>query len=171
MENNNYSLEDLIEMLEDLMASATRIPFGNGKASVDINRMSEVVTDMRMAIPMEIQHAQKVVLERNNIIAEAKQEAEDIIRKAEQRRREILDNSDIIKEAHRRAAEFINVEQNNCAEMRIQTVGYVDNMLKRIEDLLVTDVNDLRKLRSGISSSQSAAMSASPMSPVEKPGV
>lgn len=68
--DNSYSIEELIEMLEDLLSDATHVPFGK-KSLVDVNKMSEVITDMRMVLPMEIQQAQKVVLDKNNIIAEA----------------------------------------------------------------------------------------------------
>lgn len=164
--DNPYSIEELIDMLDELMASATRIPLSS-KSAIDIDKLSEIVGEMRLVLPMEIKQAQQVVIDKNNILAEARQEAEQIIQKAQRRRNELIDESDILKEAHRRANEFINKSQNECADMRISTIGYVDNMLKRVEELMVTDINDLRKLRAAIGGSQS---SAPQMQPVERPG-
>lgn len=167
---NAYSIEELIELLEDLMAKATHVPILN-KSAIDINKMNEIVTDMRMVLPMEIKQAQQVVMEKNSIIAEAKREAEQIIRRAEQRRGEILNESDIIKEAHRRATEFINNEQNKCAEIRMSTDSYLDNMLKRVEELMLIDINELRKLRAAVGGSQQpGGMTVNPIQPVEMPG-
>lgn len=166
---NSYNIEELIDMLDDLMSKATRVPILN-KSAVDIDRMSEIITDMRMALPMEIQQAQRVVIDKNNIIAEAKREAEQIIRKAEQRRNEILDQSDITKEAHRRANEYINDVQNRCADIRLSTDSYVDKMLKRVEELMVIDINELRKLRSAIGTAQPGGIQMNPIQPIEKPG-
>ena len=169
MENSD-SIEELIEMLEDLLSEATRVPFGK-KSMVDVDKMSEVITDMRMVLPMEIQQAQKVVLDKNNIIAEAKREAESIIRKAEQRRAELLDESDLVREARRRATEMLNAEQNHCTDLRTSTNEYVDKMLRRIEELLATDLGNLRVLRSSINGAQSNLQSSQPtLQPVEKPG-
>lgn len=166
---NTYSIEELIEMLEELMSKATRIPLSN-KSAVDIDRMNEIVTDMRMVLPMEIKQAQQVVLEKNSIIADAKREAEQIIRRAEQQRNEILNESDIIKEAHRRANEFINNEQTKCTEIRISTDTYLDNMLKRVEELMLIDINELRKLRAAVGGTQQAGVPVNPIQPVAMPG-
>ena len=152
------------------MAKATHVPILN-KSAIDINKMNEIVTDMRMVLPMEIKQAQQVVMEKNSIIAEAKREAEQIIRRAEQRRNEILNESDIIKEAHRRATEFINNEQNKCAEIRLSTDSYLDNMLKRVEELMLIDINELRKLRAAVGGTQqSSSVTMNPIQPVEMPG-
>lgn len=167
--DNPYSIEELIDMLDELMASATRIPLSS-KSAIDIDKLSEIVGEMRLVLPMEIQQAQKVVIDKNNILAEAKQEGERIVQMAERRRAEILNESDIIKEAHRRANEFINAEQNNCADMRISSISYVDNMLKRVEELMVTDINELRKLRTAINGSPAVNPSAPQIQPVAKPG-
>lgn len=167
---NSYSIEELIEMLEDLLSEATRVPFGK-KSMVDVDKMSEVITDMRMVLPMEIQQAQKVVLDKNNIIAEAKREAESIIRKAEQRRNELLDESDLVREARRRATEMVSAGQNHCTDLRASTNDYVDKMLRRIEDLLATDLGNLKVLRSSINGAQNSLQNAQPtLQPVEKPG-
>lgn len=167
---NSYSIEELIEMLEDLLSEATRVPFGK-KSMVDVDKMSEVITDMRMVLPMEIQQAQKVVLDKNNIIAEAKREAESIIRKAEQRRAELLDENDLVREARRRATEMVSAEQNHCTDLRASTNDYVDKMLRRIEELLSTDLGNLRVLRNSINGAQSSLQSSQPtLQPIEKPG-
>ena len=167
---NSYSIEELIEMLEDILSEATRVPFGK-KSMVDVDRMSEVITDMRMTLPMEIQQAQKVVMDKNRIIAEAKTEAESIIRKAEQRRAELLDESDLVREARRRATEMVSAEQNHCTDLRASTNEYVDKMLRRIEELLATDLNNLKVLRNSINGAQSSLQSAQPsIRPIEKPG-
>ncbi len=57
---NSYSIHDLLGQLEDLMSEATRVPFGK-KSMVDIDRMNEVVQDIRMALPPEIKQAQNIV--------------------------------------------------------------------------------------------------------------
>ena len=157
-------------MLEDLLSEATRVPFGK-KSMVDVDKMSEIITDMRMVLPMEIQQAQKVVLDKNNIIAEAKREAESIIRKAEQRRSELLDENDLVREARRRATEMVSAEQNHCTDLRASTNDYVDKMLRRIEELLATDLGNLKVLRNSINGAQSSLQSGQPtLQPIEKPG-
>lgn len=168
--DNSYSLEELIEVLEDLLSDATRVPF-NRKSMVDIDKMSDVIEKMRLSMPMEIQQAQRVVMDKNAIIADARREAENIIRGAEQRRAELLDKNDIIREARQRATEMVNAEQNRCTVIRATMNDYVDNMLRRIEELMTADLNNLRTIRGGINGSQNSLQSAHPpLQPMEKPG-
>lgn len=169
---SSYSIEQLIEQLEDLMNEATRVPF-NKKSMVDIDRMNDVIQEMRMVMPMEIQQAQKVVMDKNNIINSAKQEAESIIRKAEQLRAEMLNESDLVKEARRRATEMVSVEQSHCADLRSSTNDYIDKMLKRVIDLMANDLNELNTLRAGINGAaqpQQNAQQKQRIHPLEKPG-
>ncbi len=165
--DSSYSIEQLIEQLEDLMNEATHVPF-NKKCLVDLDRMNDVVQEMRMVLPMEIKQAQNVVMDKNNIINSAKQEAENIIRKAEQRRAEMLDENDLIKEARRRATELMSAEQNHCADLRSSTNEYVDKMLKRIIDLMASDLNELNTLRDGINGASQPPRQK--IRPLEKPG-
>lgn len=178
--DSSYSFDALIEMLEDLINESTRIPLSK-KSAVDIDKMAEIIQDMRMTLPMEIQQAQKVVMDKNNIISNAKLEAESIIRKAEKRRAELLDENDIVKEARIRATEIMSEEQNKCADMLSSTNKYVDKMLKRVEEVLIgdltqmtellsKDINDLRILRNGLNGAPTGLPQQPVIAPVEKPG-
>ena len=157
----SHSLQDLIEMLEDLLSDATRVPFKK-KSLVDVDKMSEIIGDMQMALPVEIQQAQKVVMDKNIIINEAKKEAESIIRKAEQRRAELLDENDLVREARRRATEMVSAEQNRCTDLRASTNDYVDKMLRRIEELLANDLNNLETLRTSINGMRNNVQNLAP---------
>lgn len=168
---NSYSIEDLIEMLEDIIHDATRVPFGK-KSMVDVDKINDIVSDMRMVLPMEIQQAQKVVSDKNSIISDAKREAESIIRKAEQRRAELIEESDVMKEARRRATEIISSAQSRCTDLRVSTNDFADKMLLRVEELLTTDLNNLKLLRNSISGASNNIQTSAPSmnQPLEKPG-
>ncbi len=161
---NSYSIEDLIEMLEDLIHDATRVPFGK-KSMVDVAKLNDIVSDMRLSLPTEIRQAQKVVEDKNRIIRDAEKEAESIIRKAEQRRRELIEESDIMKEARRRATEVISTAQARCTDLRVSTDDFADKMLMRVEELLRKDLSDLQLLRKSISSANNSIQPQQPIKP------
>lgn len=158
---NSYSIQELIDALDDVINAATPVPFGK-KSMVDAGKISEIVSDMRMALPMEIRQAQKVVEDKNNIIKDAEREAENIIRKAEERRRELIDESDILKEARRRATEVLGSAEARCSDLRASTDAFADKMLMRVEELLKKDLNDLQILRKNISAPTSQQPSVQP---------
>ena len=166
---NNYAIEDLIDSLEDILQSAVRVPL-NKKSMVDVEKLSEIVSDIRIALPTEIKQAQNVVMDKNNIISDAKKEAELIIRKAEQRREELIESSEIMKEARRRSTEIISQAQNRSSDLRISTNEFADKMLSRIENLLATDINNIKLLRTSINGSMNNIQVSQPIAPLEKPG-
>ncbi len=146
-----YSLLDLIEMLDEVVRKAAPVPLSK-KSMVDVAQIDDIATRMRLALPKEIQQAQNVVADKNRIINDAKKEAEDIIRKAEQRRKELLDQSDIMKEARKRATEEISNAQSRSNLIRTSTNEFTDNMLARVEELLAKDINNLRIMRKTLNS-------------------
>ncbi len=101
-----YNLLDLIAALEEVVKKAAPFPIGK-KSLVDCTEIDEIATEMRLVLPREIQQAQNIVADKNRIISDAKKEAEAIISKAEQQRRELIDQNSILQEARRRATEEI----------------------------------------------------------------
>ncbi|MBQ9947909.1 MAG: ATPase [Oscillospiraceae bacterium] len=147
----DYSLLDLISMLDDVVRKASPVPLSK-KSMVDVAQIDEIATEMRLVLPKEIQHAQNVVADKNRIISDAKREAEDIIRKAEQKRNELLNENSIMKEARKRATEEISNAQARSNLIRTSTNEFTDNMLSRVEELLAKDLTNLRLMRKTLNS-------------------
>ncbi|MGN0687416.1 MAG: ATPase [Oscillospiraceae bacterium] len=147
----DYSLLDLIEMLDEVVRKAKPVPLSKN-SMVDVAQIDEIATEMRLVLPKEIQQAQNVVADKNRIINDAKREAEDIIRKAEQRRNELLDQNAIMKEARKRATEEISNAQARSKLIRTSTNEFTDKMLARVEELLAKDINNLRIMRKTLNS-------------------
>lgn len=145
-----YSLLDLISMLDEVVRKAAPFPLGK-KSLVDVTEIDEIATEMRLVLPREIQQAQNIVADKNRIISDAKKEAEEIIRKAEQQRKALIEENSILQEARRRATEEISAAQQRSSLIRNSTQDYTDKMLARVEELMVKDVNELRILRKTLS--------------------
>ena len=141
-----YSLLDLISMLDEVVRKAAPFPLGK-KSLVDVSEIDEIATEMRLVLPREIQQAQNIVADKNRIISDAKKEAEEIIRKAEQQRKALIDENSILQEARRRATEEISSAQQRSNVIRSYTQDFTDKMLARVEELMVKDVNDIRIAR------------------------
>lgn len=146
-----YSLLDLISMLDEVVRKAQPMPFSK-KSMVDVAQVDEIATEMRLVLPKEIQQAQNVVADKNRIINDAKREAEEIIRRAEQRRNELLEENAIMKEARKRATEEISNAQARSNLIRTSTNEFTDKMLARVEELLAKDINNLRVMRKTLNS-------------------
>ena len=146
-----YSLLDLISMLDEVVRKAAPFPLGK-KSLVYVSEIDEIATEMRLVLPREIQQAQNIVADKNRIIGDAKKEAEEIIKKAEKQRAALIDENAILQEARRRATEEISNAQQRSNIIRNYTQDFTDKMLARVEELMLKDVNDIRIARKTLSS-------------------
>ncbi len=161
-----YTLLDLISMLDEVVRKATPVPISK-KSLVDVAQIDEIATEMRLVLPKEIQQAQNIIQDKNRIISDAKRDAEEIIRKAEKRRAELLEENSIVQEARHRATEAISDAQSRSNLIRTSTNEFTDKMLSRVEELMAKDLNDLRILRKTLNNGQDIRMeNKQPQSPV-----
>ena len=94
---SNSRIEQIIEEIEDYIDSCKGPLFGGGdKIVVDRERMEELLRELRMKTPEEIKRYQKILANKDAILADAQQKAEAIISIAHPDFRD-----DLIKDAER----------------------------------------------------------------------
>ena len=93
------NLESILNELDEVLESAVTLPLTN-KCMVDADRIRELIDDIRLNMPSEIKQARAVVADRNEILSMAKQEAEELIRKTEERAKALVDNDTIVRQAN-----------------------------------------------------------------------
>lgn len=144
------TIDENIEMLDDIIEHAQSVPFSVKKGIVDIDQVRDCLNDIRMSIPQEVKQAKLIVQDRKSIIAEAKKEEERIIRQAEERAKQIISNNEITLQAKQRAAEIITQAQEKSKEIRNATNEYIENVLNQAEQVLAANLTDLKKTRQAV---------------------
>ena len=81
---------------------------------------------------------------------QAKNEEERIIRQAEERAKQITSNNEITIQAKQRAVEIITQAQDKSKEIRNATNEYIENVLNQAEQVLASNLADLRKTRQAV---------------------
>jgi hypothetical protein len=74
----------LIDKLDDLVHNAKRVPLTD-EVRVDKEEIYDLLDQMRATIPDEIKQARWIVKERQEMLAEAKREAERIVKEAREK--------------------------------------------------------------------------------------
>ena len=92
------NIESLVDELDDMIEEAWTLPLSGGKSVLDADKVKRILEDIRLKFPKEIRQAKAVVADRNKIIEDSKNEAEKIIRSAEEKAKAIVDKSEILKE-------------------------------------------------------------------------
>ena len=118
----------LVDRLEELVASAQKMPIGS-RAIVDRRRLLDIVDQMRIAVPREVREAQDMMVRRDMLEREAEEEARMIIVRAEQDAARLAEDHAITAAARRRAEEIVE-----SAEQRLQE--RIDEANREIQDRL-----------------------------------
>ena len=106
--------------------------------------------DIRLNTPREIKEARNLVNDRKTILNDAKNEASQIVARAEQRAAALVSQQEIVRQATAKANEINAAAQQQTKELRDITNKYVDNMLTKVEELLSNDIIDVKKARSAL---------------------
>ena len=98
----------LIDKLDDLVHNAKAVPLTD-QVRIDREEIYDILDQMRATIPEEIKQARWIVKERQEMLAEAKREAE------------------------RQAQEIIDEARRTAREMRLEMEDWADGMLATLE--------------------------------------
>lgn len=146
------TIDEILELMDDLLDKSVTVPFSNKKCLVDTEKMREYIDGIRYNLPTEIKKAKEMVYDRTQIISDAKQEAETILKRAEERAKILVASEEIVKQAKERANEIITSAQTMDREIRVAMNDRMDEMLNQTETILCKNVNDIKQMRVAIRS-------------------
>ena len=144
------NIDDALEAMDEILDKSMQVPFSNKKGLVDVEALRELIEDIRLNMPTEITQAKNLVNDRKVILSDAKQEADRIIRKAEERANKLVSQQEITRQATEKANQILMNAQTKYTELCTSTNEYVDSMLTRVEELLTKDIADVKKARSAL---------------------
>ena len=127
----------LLETIEDLIENSRTLPFSN-KCIIDRDEISNIVKEIRLKLPDELKQAKWVKEERTRIIQEAQKEGEDIVKEAENRIIAMIDEHEITRKAYDEKQRIIESANEMARQMSEGTKEYADNILKDIEQTILT---------------------------------
>jgi len=129
-------LLELLEQMEEIVENGTGIPFSGGKCIVNRDEVLEIIQEIRLRLPDDMKQAKRIVEEKERIIDEAQQEAENILNNAESRIAALVDEHEITKQAYEQAEVIISNAKKNAREIRLGTREYADSILSKVEEIL-----------------------------------
>ena len=122
----------LIDKLDDLVHNAKPVPLTD-QVRVDKEEIYDILDQMRATIPEEIKQARWIVKERQEMLAEAKREAERIVKEARERQEQLVSEEEVTKQAERAAEDIIEDARAREREIRLGAEDYADEILNTLE--------------------------------------
>lgn len=141
------SIDEILEVIDDLIDRAWAVPLSGGRCMVDAEKLRQLIDDVRLNMPTEIKQARAIVADRNEIIGSARKEAENIVRRAEERSAFLVSESEIVKVSQEKATEIVSTAQLKARELRNASNEFVENILKVTETTLIENLGEIRNAR------------------------
>ncbi len=133
----------LIDRLEALVSAGRRVPFG--RVLLDEQEILEIIDQMRLSLPNEINQARRVLQERDQIISQAQSEAEKIVLMARDKADYMLNDNGLLQEAKVYAERILADAREESETLRTEANAYAAEMLTHLEDVLDKNLAQVRR--------------------------
>jgi cell division septum initiation protein DivIVA len=122
----------LIDKLDHLVDQAKAVPLTD-QVRIDREEIWEILDQMRATIPDEIKQARWIVKERQEMLGEAKREAERIVQEARDIAQREASQQEIVRLAERQATQILDAAKQREREVRLGAEDYADQILATLE--------------------------------------
>ncbi|MDO4478338.1 MAG: ATPase [Lachnospiraceae bacterium] len=146
-------IEQIIEEIEEYVDSCKFQALSTTKIVVNKEELEELLRELRLKTPDEIKRYQKIISNKDAILADAQSKADGIIANAEARARELVSQHEVTQQAYAQANATIN-RANQQAQgildsatqdannIRLSSITYTDDMLANLGDLMGSTLED-----------------------------
>ncbi len=144
---NEQNIEDIISALYDMVQDARALPLGADKCILERDKVLDMLDEIIAQLPVELKQARTIVESRNELIGQARREAEGLIRQAQEKAEQMVEEEAIYQEAKRQCQELVLQTQSRMSELRKASNDYMDDALRRTEEAIAMSLEDVRDTR------------------------
>ena len=141
------NIEDIISALYDMIQDARALPLGADKCILERDKVLDMLDEVIAQLPAESKQARTIVESRNELIGQARREAEGVIREAQAKAEGLVSEQTIYQEAKRQCQEMVLQTQARMSELRKASNDYMDDALRRTEEAIAMSLEDVRETR------------------------
>ena len=110
-------IEQIIEEIEEFVESCKYQPLSTTKIVVNKEELEELLRELRLKTPDEIKRYQKIISNKDAILADAQAKADSLIAEAQAKTKEMVSQHEVMQQAYAQANETIaNAKQTGTAD-------------------------------------------------------
>lgn len=140
-------VQDLVSEMIIAISEAKTIP-ASGKVIVDREQMLQTLELLRERLPEELRAARWMVRERETFVARTNERVRDLVQRARHKVDEMVSETNIIAEATEEANILVRRAEDQAHRIRLEAEDYAEDRLQRLEGLLSRVLDQTREIRS-----------------------
>lgn len=144
------TIDEILEMMDELLDKAVTVPFSGKKSMVDTEQLREYIDNIRYNLPTEIKRAKEMVADRSVILTDANEQAEEIIKKAEEKAKVLISEEEIVKQAKEAADDLTAQAKAMDISIRRAMVEKLDSVLSESEKSITKTLNEIKSMREAV---------------------
>lgn len=139
--------EDIIGALYDMVQDARSMPLAADKCILERDRVLDMLDEIIAQLPGELKQSRTIVESRNELISQARREAENILAEAREKAKQMVTREAIYAEAKKRSEELVGQTQNKIDLLRKAANEYMDESLRQTEEVVSKALAEVRDTR------------------------
>jgi len=154
-------IEQLIEEIYEFVESCKMQPLSSTKVVVPKDQLYDLLDELRLRTPDEIKRYQKIISNRDAILQDAQEKANNMLAEAEAQTNALIDEHQIMQQAYYQANEVVNqaTEQANLMleqarqdadTIRLGALNYTNELLSNAENILRVSYNNSKSQYEGL---------------------
>lgn len=151
-------IEETISTLYEMVQDAWSLPLGADKCVLERDKVLDLLDEINNQLPGEFKQAKTIVDARNEVITNAKREAETVMKQAQLKAKELTTQDLIYKTAQSEANKLmddtkaqaeavVKNTQDKLSELKRVTNEYVVDALKRTEEAVAEALREVESAR------------------------
>ena len=144
---SDHNTEDIIGALYDMVQDARSMPLAADKCILERDKVLDMLDEIIAQLPGELKQSRTIVESRNELIGQARREAENILREAQEKAKQMVTKEAIYQEAKRRSEELVGQTQNKISQLRKAGNDYMDESLRQTEEAISKALAEVRETR------------------------
>lgn len=146
-------IEQIIEEIEEYVESCRYQPLSTTKIVVNKEELEELLRELRLKTPDEIKRYQKIISNKDAILADAQTKADSMIAETQAKVQEMVTQSEVMQRAYAQANETVNnanlqAQQiidsatQDANNIRLSAISYTDEMLANLSQIMSNTLSD-----------------------------
>ena len=148
-------IEQIIEEIEEYIDNCKTYPLSSAKIIVNKDEIEELLNELRNKTPEEIKRYQKIISNKEAILADAQAKADAIIAQAQIKTDELISEHQIMQRAYaqanevvmsatKQAQEILDNATNDANNIRMSAIQYTDDILGNLENAIARSMDSAR---------------------------
>ena len=144
---NDHNTEDIIGALYDMVQDARSMPLAADKCILERDRVLDMLDEIIAQLPGELKQSRTIVESRNELISQARREADAVLREAQEKAKQMITKEAIYAEAKKRSEELVGQTQARIDQLRKAGNEYMDESLRQTEEAISKALEEVRDTR------------------------